>query len=1466
MALFLNTNIYRQIIRLKNPQTISLILVLSYIIYLHPTRSYSQEVSEPQLVFSTISVVCGADGSILAQLSDNEGWTASLFELYLLPDRQTPFKSNNSGEFSDLLPGNYLITYSGEFEGENRKIEGEISLVSDYEGLSFSLLSQNLCADDDGRLEVIVQTGDAALYELTGPINRQPQPSPIFENLIEGAYTVIVTDICGDRLSRNFQVFRPTLEIDLSRRNFNTFLPSCDRIIVSHGIRSLNADVEFPLAVSFTVYDPDNLNQETISLSVGENDLVNNLFFAEIPFYHGQRYTYDVSITDNCGYSAIALNNTVNLGIAISNDIRWGAGFCGQRRLSVKPSNLLPPFTITFQDFPDEFDPEIYNTNYPGPYTENNIFFGSEANPIPDGLYNLTVQDACGNEASISINHTQAVGPPQANILKSCGIGVGSVELINFDYQLDEVVLTLAPLAYGVTTPLDLSENINVNDTRRFYLNNLPAGSYEFAVKTSCGTEHVTTVNIESTVITSNVVEIEENCGTFNLNLDHRDNLAASQNTRFGLQKYFPETNDWGHPDTGVRFTLGQELTSANAVILSNRANNFNLSSIGELRVVKSAQVWRDGADILAGENAATFCLETLHTFNFFGQAELEPSNFYSCNEGDFEVYIDAEGYEPITYKIVSKDGLPFLVDNGQNPIFSNLDEGRYRFQIQDRCGNISNSTLQLFGNNLPVITPENLCEGENGRLFLPEYDFINYEWFRDDDPNTILSSEPSLKFDPFTIGLHSGLYKVNLTHQDPNSCLNETLEFLIDADNLESLPGVGLEAEICEGDLIDLFDFLEGPFNDFGEWVELSGTISLDRNFWLTEGVEAGIYSFQYTVSGLCTGEGVSIVTLNLRERVNSPTGPKTQEFCESANPKISDLVATGENITWYNSPLGGMPLNPETKLATNTVYYAAQQVNGCFSTDRLSSNVIIFSELDNIAISIAQTLYQLENPDQLEGQEPTEGKGEYIYQWQSSEDNQTWEDIPGATEINYQPDGLLKTTHFRRLTEDSACGQSISNSVTITVLVAPIEALGESFGPLKGYETNPLPVMDNDLFKGNQASPNEVTGNIVGVEDQNGNNVSLPYEWDDDGNLVLLPGTPPGNYSIRYEICQSTVPNNCASALVAVWVGALDIEMEKTVDNERAIEGDLLQFTISIKNSSPFVLDGFVVEDLLPSGFLLLAATPPATDGGLRWLFDGFSPEATQTINLEVMAVDDGTFTNQIRGIVGDFDQTVSSAPVIVRAKSVDLGIVKTSNGIKVADGDLFYYDISIRNTGLDDASQVVITDMLPNALGFVSTDFQSSSPVISPVFTATGGQLIWEISDFPVGESLTIRLEVVAQDEGFVANEASVRSIEEDADISNNSSRDEITIAPLFIPNVIKPDNDGKNETFVIRATNMFDQISLVIFNRWGDAVYESADYQNDWNADGLNAGTYYYQVKGRRTGMSEKQYKGWLQVIK
>jgi gliding motility-associated-like protein/uncharacterized repeat protein (TIGR01451 family) len=80
--------------------------------------------------------------------------------------------------------------------------------------------------------------------------------------------------------------------------------------------------------------------------------------------------------------------------------------------------------------------------------------------------------------------------------------------------------------------------------------------------------------------------------------------------------------------------------------------------------------------------------------------------------------------------------------------------------------------------------------------------------------------------------------------------------------------------------------------------------------------------------------------------------------------------------------------------------------------------------------------------------------------------------------------------------------------------------------------------------------------------------------------------------------------------------------------------------------------------------------------------------------------------------------------------------------------------------------------------------------------------------------------------------------------------------VTLAPtrIHIPGGFSPNNDGKNDRFVVGNAGS-DKISLEIFNRWGNVVYKSTDYKNDWDGkcnqgihlgEDVPDGTYYYII--------------------
>jgi len=85
--------------------------------------------------------------------------------------------------------------------------------------------------------------------------------------------------------------------------------------------------------------------------------------------------------------------------------------------------------------------------------------------------------------------------------------------------------------------------------------------------------------------------------------------------------------------------------------------------------------------------------------------------------------------------------------------------------------------------------------------------------------------------------------------------------------------------------------------------------------------------------------------------------------------------------------------------------------------------------------------------------------------------------------------------------------------------------------------------------------------------------------------------------------------------------------------------------------------------------------------------------------------------------------------------------------------------------------------------------------------------------------------------------------------------------------WIPNVITPNGNGKNDVLLIPCADQFSDNELTVFNRWGDKVYSTANYQNDWAATykgrDLPAGTYYYMFKQSKESLP---IQGYFEVIR
>jgi len=69
-------------------------------------------------------------------------------------------------------------------------------------------------------------------------------------------------------------------------------------------------------------------------------------------------------------------------------------------------------------------------------------------------------------------------------------------------------------------------------------------------------------------------------------------------------------------------------------------------------------------------------------------------------------------------------------------------------------------------------------------------------------------------------------------------------------------------------------------------------------------------------------------------------------------------------------------------------------------------------------------------------------------------------------------------------------------------------------------------------------------------------------------------------------------------------------------------------------------------------------------------------------------------------------------------------------------------------------------------------------------------------------------------------------------------------------IHVPNVITPNNDGFNDAWVIDGLHR-SKHTVTVYNRWGQAIFESNNYNNNWRAVGVPDGTYFYEIISDRS---------------
>ncbi len=237
-------------------------------------------------------------------------------------------------------------------------------------------------------------------------------------------------------------------------------------------------------------------------------------------------------------------------------------------------------------------------------------------------------------------------------------------------------------------------------------------------------------------------------------------------------------------------------------------------------------------------------------------------------------------------------------------------------------------------------------------------------------------------------------------------------------------------------------------------------------------------------------------------------------------------------------------------------------------------------------------------------------------------------------------------------------------------------------------------------------------------------------------------------GSFTNEAEVSTTSPPdqydpnklNNKGSATVTTREA--DLVVTKTVDTPTPNVGDLITFTVTVRNDGPDIANNVEVTDSFPTtGLQLVGATPSQgsfdTNTGI-WTIGTIDVGMTYEQKLQIQArvlpppinpdpripspqtnVASVTKVDEHDPNPGNETGQVTETPLYA-----DLAVTKVTTNVQPNVGDQFTYTVTLENLGTATATNVEVTEAFPNNISIVSITPTNTHTTTRFNQTATGG----------------------------------------------------------------------------------------------------------------------------------------------
>ncbi|MGH2664581.1 DUF7619 domain-containing protein [Flavobacterium sp.] len=358
---------------------------------------------------------------------------------------------------------------------------------------------------------------------------------------------------------------------------------------------------------------------------------------------------------------------------------------------------------------------------------------------------------------------------------------------------------------------------------------------------------------------------------------------------------------------------------------------------------------------------------------------------------------------------------------------------------------------------------------------------------------------------------------------------------------------------------------------------------------------------------------------------------------------------------------------------------------------------------------------------------------------------------------------------------------------SVTATDLVT-------GFTATDTFVLEPIPVANDDIMTIYQTDSNvSNSGSSVFSNDYLGSSVSMPpvtvltippgFVFNPDGSVSVLTGTPPGVYTLVYQLCSSFSPTSCDTATAIITVINEGISMNAFIDSNNNGAQDSGEPAFSQGQFGYELNDSGTVNYVTSSnGEYVINESNPANSYDLTYTID---PAVSSQYALTT-----SSYTNV--SIIPNSGIQVYNFP-ITELPYHDLTVAVVPAGASPRPGFTYYNMIVYRNNGNQAIASGTVTFNKDNAVTIVN---------VSPAATTTNTTgFTYDFTNLLPGEvrSLYVLMQVptipTVDLGGILTNNASITIPVGDINVSNNTSTLSQIIVGSYDPNDKSEAHGGK-----------------------------------------------------------------------